>query len=282
MADVHSDIHEVATTATSSLVHATTEAAHSSGIHVALAPEVLGTLWGIPITNTLITSWVVMALLIGLTYFFTRRPQMIPGRVQFILEFIVTYVYDFMRETLENDKVARTYLPLLCTFFIFIATSNLLEFTPGIGSIGIVHGDGLIPIFRSVNTDLNVTLALAIIAVIMIEVAGVAALGFFKYAGKFINFSGHSISQRILNFVVGLIELVSEVSRLVSFSFRLFGNIFAGEVLLAVVAFFVPYILPVPLMAFELFVGLIQGAVFALLTLFFIKLAIMDPHAEEH
>ena len=115
------------------------------GIHISLAAEQITTLWGIPITNTLITSWVVMVLLIGLAFFFSRRPQLVPGRVQFVLEFIVTYVYDFMRETLENDKVARRYLPLLCTFFIFIATSNLLEFTPGIGSIGIVHGDGLIP-----------------------------------------------------------------------------------------------------------------------------------------
>ena len=269
------DIHEVATTATSSLVHATTEAAHSSGIHVALAPEIIGNLWGIPITNTLITSWVVLALLIGLAFFFSRRPQLVPGRIQIILETIVTTVHDFMRETLENDKVARRYLPLLCTLFLFIATSNLLEFLPGVGSIGFFHAEEFTPLFRSVNTDLNVTLALAIIVVILIEIAGIMALGFFKYAGKFINFSSP------VNFVVGLIELVSEISRLVSFSFRLFGNIFAGEVLLAVVAFFVPYVLPVPLMGFEMFVGVIQGAVFALLTLFFIKLAIMEPHAEE-
>jgi F-type H+-transporting ATPase subunit a len=82
----------------------------------------------------------------------------------------------------------------------------------------------------------------------------------------------------VLNFFVGLIELVSELSRFISFSFRLFGNVFAGEVLLSVIALFVPYGLPVPLMAFELFVGFVQAAVFAMLTLFFIKLAITEPH----
>jgi F-type H+-transporting ATPase subunit a len=149
----------------------------------------------------------------------------------------------------------------------------MTEFTPGIGSITVVNDHGeTVPLFRSMNTDLNMTLGLTIIAVVAIEVAGVAALGFFAYAGKFINFSSP------INFIAGLIELVSEVSRLVSFSFRLFGNIFAGEVLIAVTAFFVPYLLPVPLMAFEMFVGIIQGVVFAMLILFFIKLAVMNPH----
>ena len=139
---------------------------------------------------------------------------------------VISYIHDFMRETLENDKVARKYLPLLVTIFLFIATANLIEFTPGIGSIGFFEKSGeFIPLLRSVNTDLNVTLTLAIIAVIIIEFAGIATLGFFRYAGKFITFSSP------LNFIVGIIELVSEVSRLISFSFRLFGNIFAGEVL---------------------------------------------------
>jgi F-type H+-transporting ATPase subunit a len=193
-----------------------------------------------------------------------------------LFEEVITFVRDFMTETLEDEKVASKYLPLLLTIFFFIFTSNLLEFLPGVGSFGFYTAEGFVPLLRSVNTDLNVTLALAIIAVIIIEIAGVAALGFFRYTSKFINFSSP------LNFVVGIIELVSEVGRLISYSFRLFGNIFAGEVLLGVVGFFAPYIVPVPLMSFELFVGFIQAAVFALLTLFFIKLAITDAHAGEH
>ena len=122
------------------------------------------------------------------------------------------------------------------------------------------------------NTDLNATLALTIISFLTIEITGIVTIGFFRYAGKFLNF------KSILGFIVGIIELMSEMIRLVSFSFRLFGNIFAGEVLIAVIAYFVPVLLPVPLMGFELFVGVIQALIFALLTLLFIRLAVVEPH----
>lgn len=243
------------------------------GIHVALAAEKIGSLWGIPLTNTLLTSWIVVAVLLAVAFVINRRASLVPGRFQLVLESLFEYLYDFMTETLGNRSLARRYFPLLLTIFLFIFTANVLEFTPGIGSIRVFEGGESVPLLRSVNTDLNMTLALTVIVVIAIEIAGVAALGFFRYAGKFINFSSP------LNFIVGLIELASEISRLISFSFRLFGNIFAGEVLLAVVGFFVPYVLPVPLMAFELFVGFIQAVVFAMLTLFFIKMAVTDPHA---
>ena len=116
------------------------------------------------------------------------------------------------------------------------------------------------------------TLALAFISFFTIEITGIAMLGFFKYAGKYVNLKSP------VGFAVGIIELISNLGRLISFSFRLFGNIFAGEVMILVASFFLPYLLPVPLMAFEMFVGLIQAIVFAMLTLFFIKLAIAEPH----
>lgn len=258
----------------------TTAAAHPAaphGIHVSLAPETLTTLAGIPITNTLVTSWISVAILLTLAIVLGSRLRMVPGKFQTLIETVVLFVHDFVAETLESEKWTRRAFPLILAIFLFILTSNLMEFTPGIGSI-LVHTAGeaghieSVPLFRSVNTDLNVTLALAIIVVIAIEIMGILAVGFFRYGSKFINFSSP------VNFVVGLIEVVSELARFVSFSFRLFGNIFAGEVLIAVVTFFVPYFVPVPLMAFEVFVGFVQAAVFALLTLFFLKLAITDPH----
>lgn len=258
--------------ASESMVEHAAEAAHESGIHVALAAERITTLWGIPVTNTLIMSWIVMVILLVGGFLIGRRLSMMPGRFQTLVELLFSYVHDFIKSTLENDTWARRLFPLLLTMFLFIATANVLEFTPGIGSIVVHQGAETVPLLRSMNTDLNMTLALTIIAVFAIEIAGILALGFWRYAGKFINFSSP------INFAVGIIELVSELSRFVSFSFRLFGNIFAGEVLIAVVAFFVPVILPVPLMAFEMFVGIVQGAVFALLTLFFVKIAIMEPH----
>jgi F-type H+-transporting ATPase subunit a len=161
------------------------------------------------------------------------------------------------------------------TLFIFILTLNWIGLLPGVNAIGIYkesHGElGLVPFLYPANTDLNITIGFAIVAFFAIEIIGIAMLGFWKYGRKFINFSSP------LNFLIGIIELFSELARLISFSFRLFGNIFAGKTLILIAIFFVPFILPVPLLAFEMFVGLIQAFIFAVLTLFFIKLAIQEP-----
>jgi len=242
------------------------------GIHIALAAEQIGTLFGVPITNTLVTAWAVMAILIAVAAWVGLRTREVPGKAQLLFETTFGFVLDYMEETLESRKLAVRFFPLIMTMFLFVLFSNMLEFTPGIGSIVIEHGEETVPLFRSVNTDLNMTLALAIISFLVIEVTGVVVLGFLKYAGKFVNF------KSVLGFFIGIIDLFSEIARLVSFSFRLFGNIFAGEVLILIVTFFVPLFLPVPLMLFELFVGFIQAAIFALLTLFFIKIAITEPH----
>lgn len=244
------------------------------GIHIALAAERLGYFFGIPITNTLITSWLVMLVLLVLGVVIGRNAQLVPTRLQLLFEMIFEYAYDFVTRILESRDLARRFFPFLMTIFLFIFFSNVLEFTPGIGSIKFMTESGeKVSLLRAVNSDLNVTLALTILTVLVIEFAGIYVLGFFRYGSKFINFSSP------LKFAVGIIELVSEAGRLISFSFRLFGNIFAGKVLLAVVVFFVPYVLPVPVMAFEMFVGFIQAVVFAMLALFFIKMAITDTNA---
>lgn len=249
----------------------------AGGIHVILKAEELGTLWGIPITNSLVMTWLVMLLLFLFVFVVNRSLRLVPGKLQTALEFGVEGALSYMAETLEDMKLARRFFPLIASLFLFILFINELEFVPGVGSIGFHTGEGFIPLLRASTTDMNTTLALTLISVITVEVVGVMALGFFRYTGKFINFS----KPFPLNFVVGIIELVSELGRLVSLSFRLFGNIFAGEVLIAVIGFFAPYIVPAPFMVFEMFVGFVQAVIFALLTLFFIKLAIAMPHSSE-
>ena len=251
----------------------------NEGIKVILAPEQLGVLWGIPLTNTLLMSWVSLGVLVLIALIVGGRIKLVPSRFQTILEELFGYVYDYITETLESRDMARKFFPLLITIFLFIFTSNMLEFIPGVGSIGFFSagggpssgGQAFVPLFRSANTDLNVTLALALISFLVIEITGILAVGAIKYGGKFLNV--HSP----MGFVIGIIEFFSELARLVAFSFRLFGNIFAGEVLIAVAIYFLPYLGPVPFMAFEVFVGFIQAAIFSLLTLFFIKIAIMEP-----
>lgn len=246
------------------------------GIHIALAPGELFSFWGIPITNTLVTTWVVFIILAITGYFVGRNLKLIPSRVQVVFETIISFTQNYMEEVLEDKKLALQYLPLILTLFFFILLSNLLGLLPGIGSVGFHITEGehtkFVSLLYPANTDLNVTLALSIIAFIAIEIAGVSAIGFLKYAGKFVTFNS------VIGFFVGIIELISEIARLVTFSFRLFGNMFAGKVLILIATFFVPLLVPVPLMAYEVFVGFIQAVVFALLTLFFIKIAVTEPH----
>lgn len=258
----------------------TAHAAEES-ISIHLAPDVVGTLFGIPITNTLLTVWLTMAVLVLLALAVKMKVKLIPSKFQIIIETIVGAVFNYMAEVLESKKLARKFFPLVMTIFLFILTMNWIGLLPGIDSVGIhkeaaSHGEvvsKLIPFFHPPATDLNITIAFAVIAFVAIELAGVLALGIFKYAGKFINFKSP------LAFLIGIIELLSELARLISFSFRLFGNIFAGKTLLLVIMFLTtPYILPVPLIAYEFFVGFIQAFIFAILTLYFIKLAIEEPH----
>jgi len=241
------------------------------GLSITLAPFRLGELWGLPITSTLLTSWVVVVILLAGAFFLGRNLKMVPAKGQIAVEGILGGALSYMEGVLEDKTLARRYFPLIITIFLYIAVANLIGLFPFIGAVGI-HGEGghngLIPLFYPVNTDLNVPIALAVISFITIEFAGITAMGFLKYAGKFVNF------RSVIGFIVGIIELISEIARLLTFSFRLFGNIFAGKVLILLALAFLPYLLPVPLLFYEVFVGVIQAIIFALLTLFFIKIAV--------
>jgi F-type H+-transporting ATPase subunit a len=210
-----------------------------------------------------------MGFLLVLAVFVALRVRLTPGRLQTLFEMMLEGIYDYVAETLESRDMARKFFPLLVTIFLFVFTANMMEFVPGVGSL-LYHGE---PFFRSVNTDLNVPLALALISFFTIELTGILTIGAWRYFSKFVTF------RSPLDFAVGLVETIGEFARILSLSFRLFGNILAGEVVIAVATYFAPYLLPVPLMMFEIFIGTLQAAIFALLTLFFIKLAIQEPHS---
>ena len=135
----------------------------------------------------------------------------------------------------------------------------------------------LVPFLRSANTDVNTTLAIALVAMFMVHFWGFSTLGFFGHMGKFVN-----LKQGAIGLFVGVLEGISEVARVISFTFRLFGNIFAGEVLLVAMAFLVPMIGIIPFLGLELFVGLIQAFIFSMLTLVFAAMATVSHGAEEH
>jgi len=255
------------------------QTAHASegGISVHLDPVIVTHIAGVPITATLLTVWVTMIALVILAYFAGKNPKLVPSKLQNAFEMLIGGAYDYIESVLEDKARTKKYFPIIMTIFLFVLAMNWMGLMPGVTSIGYWVGHGaeahLIPFFYPPGTDLNITIAFALVAFFTIEVAGVTAIGIWKYGGKFINLSSP------LAFVIGLIELLSELARLIAFSFRLFGNIFAGKVLLLVVMFLAtPYVLPVPLMAYELFVGFIQAFIFAILTLYFIKLATEEPH----
>lgn len=251
--------------------------AAEEGISVHLAPYVLGTAFGVPITATIATAWLAMFVLIAIAVTVFARLSSIPGKFQSSFELMIGGAYDYVADVLGDPARARMYFPVIMTIFVFVLTMNWLGLFPGVTSVGFFEGHGadahFTPLFYPPAADLNITVAIAIVAFFTIEIAGVLAIGFYRYAGKFFNFSSP------LAFAIGIIEFMSELARLISFSFRLFGNIFAGKVMLLVIMFLAtPYVLPVPLMAYELFVGLIQAFIFAILTLYFIKLATEEPH----
>lgn len=244
-----------------------------------LSSETIAHIGSFPIRNTLIMAWIVMAIfIIGSIILKRRGYKLVPKGFQNFVESIIELLFNFFNTIVQDKEQTKRFFPIVATIFLFIIFGNWLGIFPGVGSIGLneVHNGHpvFIPIFRSMNADINMTLAIAIISVIGTQVFGIAALGVFKYAGKFIV----NPFKDFIGFFVGILELVSEISKMISFSFRLFGNIFAGEILLTVIGFLVPFIAPLPFLGLEIFVGFVQALVFALLTLVFMKMAVTSHH----
>ena len=219
----------------------------------------------------MLASWlaVLVLVILGIIIRFNIKP--IPSFIQNAAEFVIEYFLNLMEDIYQSREKAKKVLPWVATFFLFILFSNWMGLLPGFGSIGIYkieNGHELfLPFFRSANADLNNTLALAIISIIITQIFGIIAAGFFRYSKRFINLKG------LINSFVGILEFFSEIIKIVSFSFRLFGNIFAGEILLLIISFLMPYLAPLPFYFLEIFVGFIQALVFTMLTIVFIRLA---------
>lgn len=241
-------------------------------MHISLQAEILGYIFGLPITNSLVLSLLTAALLVGGGFLIARALKPVPGKVQSTAELVIDSLLDLTAQVAGDRKQASKFFPLVATIFLFILLNNWIGVLPGTGSIGFYESidgrDTFTPLFRSANADLNTTFALALIAVLAIQLFAIQKLGFFGHVGKYFNFTHGPI-----HFFVGLLELVGEFARVLSFSFRLFGNIFAGEVLLIIIMSLVPVLIPLPFIFLEYFVGFIQALVFAMLTLVFLKVA---------
>lgn len=248
-------------------------------LHVSISAEPIFHLGEIEITNSMLTGTVVSILLVMASYWISKnlKQKKKVGRVQNTIEMVIEGLYNLMIPITGNKK-AREFFPLVATLFLYILFSNWVELLPGVGTIGLTkleHGEQVYsPLVRPPSADLNATLGLALISMTMVQVTGFKYLK-IGYLKKFFNF------KNPMKFFLGFLELVSEISRIISFAFRLFGNIFAGEVLLAVSLALFGFLAPIPFLGLEVFVGLIQALVFAILTLVFMNMATV-PHDEEH
>lgn len=231
-------------------------------MEIHLSPEGLFKIGGFDFTNTLTLSLISVFGLILFSKIITYNLKLVPEKGQNFFEVLLESILGFMEGVVGTRSEAQKFFPFIATIFIFIITVNWIEVIPGLGSVFV----------RSPSSDLNFTLALAIISVISIQYYGIKRFGFFKYGKKFINF------ENPIKFFIGILEILSEFAKIISFSFRLFGNIFAGEVLLLVMYFLVPFIAPLPFLFLEIFVGFIQALVFSMLTLVFLKIATAEEH----
>lgn len=227
---------------------------------IRLEAEKLFTIYKFEITNTYLTAMIVLGCLIGILFFVRMRLSETPGKIQSLLEIFFEAIYNFWLNIVGKHNL---FLFTFClTFLIYILVSNWFGLLPGFGSLFVKNGQEKIPLLRSTYSDLNMTLALAIISVLGTNIIALVFLG----RGYLKKFSGF----------VGGIELIGEVTRLLSFSLRLFGNIFAGETLLVILGLLLPFIIPASILFLESFVGLIQAIIFFVLTTVFISVALNE------
>jgi len=267
------------------------EASHESTL---FAEPILET-GNFTITNSLLASWITVVILILFFIAIGRKVRTVPKGAQNVFEFLLEKALEMADSVTGSRKKSEKFLPICLALFLFILVNNWLGLFPGFGTIGfnkVEEGHAVfIPLLRGGTADINTTLALALFSIIASHVMGAITVGIWGHFNKFVNLKAfHEIPRKIrkdisiilvnpIKAFVGVVELIGEVAKVASLSFRLFGNIFAGEVLLASMMVLFAYLLPLPFMFLEIIVGMIQALIFAMLTLVFMSIATQD-HSE--
>jgi len=247
------------------------------------------------ITNSLFTSWLALLIIVVIGISFKLTVKTIPGKLQNIMEMVVDKFLELFDSVTGSRSKSVALAPFVMSFFFLILINNWLGILPGVGAFGSVvreHGENVfVPWLRGGTADLNTTLALASLAVVASHIFGVVAVGAWQYLNKFINIKAFlEIPKKVLKdptillinpikAFVGLVEIIGELAKVASLSFRLFGNIFAGEVLLASMSAIMAFAVPIPFLFLEVIVGLIQALIFAMLVLIYVSIS---TTAEEH
>ncbi len=236
-------------------------------LNISLAPEVLFHFGSWPITNSFFWFFCLWLFFIIGAFVLNANLKMVPGKMQNFIEMLISSAYDFVESIIGPGKKTERVFPLVTTMFFFILIANLLVYIPGQAAVSLASPDGAIPLFRAIVADYGFVFALTILSIIIVQIVAIISAGPFNYLGKFINF------RSPMKFFLGIMDLISELAKIISLSFRLFGNVFAGEVLGAVMLFLAPFFLPLPFLFLGLLTAVVQAFVFAVLTLVFISMA---------
>ena len=265
--------------------------------HVQLPAEEIFHIGGFAVTNTIIAGWITIVFLAGLAWAITHRIRLIPSRLQSLLESALEWMLNFCVDV-AGEKNGRMFFPVITTIFLFVIMNSWLSLVPGFGSITktvVEEGEKhVLPLLRGANTDINFTLALALISFVFVEYLGIRHGGGLRYFTKFINVrqfgrgAGQLVRGKVragavgmsmgaIDIFVGVLEALGEFVRIISFTFRLFGNMLGGEILILMMLFLMPWVLAIPFYGLELLVGLVQALIFGGLTLVFASIAV-TPH----
>lgn len=239
---------------------------------VSFAAEPIISLGFFKVTNSFLDVLLVDTILIGLAVTVKKRLSLVPGKLQALIEMIFQEFYNIAYSVAgkNTDKI----FPFFMTFFLFILIANWTGLIPGISVIGIKEHGEIVPFLRAATSDFNVTLGLALVSVFATHILSINTLGIKEYLSKY-------FSLNPLNLYIGILELIGELTKIVSLSFRLFGNVFAGEVVLGTVSTIFAVLFPLPFLMLEVVVGLVQALVFSMLTMAFMSV-LMTSHSSEH
>ncbi len=224
----------------------------------------------VSITNSLLDTLLVDFLLIGGTLIVRKKLSLIPNFFQNIVESVIETFYTLTESIAQNRTVI--IFPYFMSFFLFILIANWSGLIPGVGTIGFYEGKTFIPFLRGATNDLNTTLGLALVSAVATHMLSIKTVGIKEYLGRY-------FSLNPINFFIGILEIISEITKVISLSFRLFGNIFAGEVVLLTTSSILAFIFPIPFLLLEIIVGLVQALVFGMLTMTFMAI-LTTPHHE--
>ncbi|HEX7042731.1 MAG TPA: F0F1 ATP synthase subunit A [Patescibacteria group bacterium] len=236
-----------------------------------LAAPVLIQLGPLPLTNSLLHTLLVDGAIFATVIALKKKLSLIPGGLQNAFEYIIVELYGLTEQV--AGKNARIIFPWFVTTFLFLLVSNWSALLPGFGTIGFQTKEGFVPLLRSAASDINLTLSLALIVTVATHFLAIRTVGIKSHLLRYFSFNP-------IFLFVGLLEILSIFTNVISLSFRLFGNIFAGEVVLTTISGMFAFLLPLPFMALELIVGLVQALVFAMLTMAFMSILMTPHHAE--